>query len=62
MNKLEMFLQDDSGKLSMMRLISIITAVGGLLLIAAYPEQALPLSTIVVGSQAFKWLQQKGEK
>lgn len=60
MHKLAEFFYGSEDKLSMMRLVSLLTAIGGMTLIAVYPEQAAYLAPIVVGSQAFKWLQSKG--
>lgn len=60
MHKLAEFFYGSGNQYSMMRLISFISSVGALMLIAVYPEQAVPLSTIVVSSHGFKWLQSKG--
>ena len=59
MRKLLTFFDGTEGKFSMMRLISLITALGGLWLIERHPEQAMYIAPIVVGSQVFKWAQSK---
>lgn len=60
MHKLAEFFYGSGNQFSMMRLISFLTAIGGMVLIAIYPEQSMYVAPIVVGAQAFKWLQSKG--
>ncbi len=60
MSKLAEFFYGSGNQLSMMRLITFISSVGALILIAVYPEQAVPLSTVIVSAHGFKWAQSKG--
>ena len=55
------FFQGTSGKLSMMRLLCFISALGSLLLIAFHPDQATPLCGVTAMALAGKWLQRGSE-
>lgn len=60
MSKLAEFFYNGQNQYSMMRLISFLTSIGGMILIAFHPEQSMYLAPIIIGAQAFKWAQSKG--
>lgn len=55
------FLKGNNGKLSMMRLLSLIVTLGCLPVLYLHPEQATPVCALIGAAIAGKWLQKKGE-